>query len=54
MTLSQVKGIFSAFFSDTSEANYMLGVMTIANDAYSFGLVSKEFAIKELQGLKQN
>jgi len=45
---------FFRLLSDTSKANYMLGVMTIANDAYSFGLVSEEFAIKELQGLKQN
>lgn len=45
---------FFRLFSDTSKSNYVFGVMTIANDAYSFGLVSEEFAIKELQELKQN
>ena len=53
MTLSLIKGIFPPF-SDTSKTNYMLDVMIIANDKYSFELVSEEFAIKELQGLKQN
>jgi len=45
---------FFRLFSDTSKANYILGVMTIANDAYSFGLATKEFATKELAELKQN
>ena len=53
ITLSLIKGIFPPF-SDTSKTNYMLDVMIIANDKYSFELVSEEFAIKELQGLKQN
>ena len=43
---------FFRLFSDTNKANFILGVTTIANDAYSFGMVSEELAIKELQKLK--